>query len=97
MKQVEEQPGLEELGRDPDGHLSSQPLYSHSGPHRGRRKRERGGRWVAMGGYCLAYPRAEVRGAHGDWIRGLLGLGLRVGCHEYEGARNFYVWKEGAE
>ena len=23
-----------------------------------------------------------------------LGLGLRVGCHEYEGARNFYVWKE---
>ena len=49
-----------------------------------------------MGGYAHEC-RAEVRGAHGDWIRGLLGLGLRVGCHEYEGARNFYVWKEGAE
>ena len=96
MKQHDPHSRPEPLGRDPDGYLSSQHLYSHSGPHRGRRKRERGGRWVPMGGYAHEC-RAEVRGAHGDWIRGLLGLGLRVGCHEYEGARNFYVWKEGAE
>ena len=49
-----------------------------------------------MGGYAYEC-RAEVRVAHGDWIRGVRGLGLRVGCHEYEGVRSFYVWKEGAK
>jgi hypothetical protein len=86
------QPGdLVILGRDPHGNPSSQPPFK-SGVNRGYRRVEKGGVWIHTSGYVYE-SRSEVRSMCWEWVRSLQGLGLRIGSHDHEGVKNFYVFK----
>jgi hypothetical protein len=78
------------LGRDPHGNPSSQPPFK-SGVNRGYRNIENDGSWLPTG--CYTYEsRVEVQTTNWDWIRTLLKIGIKIGYHDYEGVRNFYVF-----
>ncbi len=83
---------IELLGRDAAGSVSSQPPIK-SGPNRGRRRREVGGKWIAAGGYCYEACQ-EAKGPHSSWIRAVQALGHRVGAWDCDGVRNYYVFRE---
>jgi hypothetical protein len=77
----------EDLGIDKNGDPSSQPLYK-TRPHRGRRRLEKGGKWVYMSGYSWD-ERGNGPGVNNSWAAKLTRLGHRVGklfreeCTEY--------------
>jgi hypothetical protein len=77
----------ENLGIDKNGDPSSQPLYK-TRPHRGRRRLEKGGKWVYMSGYSWD-ERGNGPGVNNSWATKLTKLGHRVGkllreeCTEY--------------
>jgi len=79
------------LGRDPHGNPSSQPPFK-SGVNRGYRRVEKEGRWIHVGGYAYE-SRSEVRSTCWEWVRSLQDLGLRIGSHDHEGVKEFYVFK----
>lgn len=82
----------EELGRDPNGDPSSQPIIK-TGPNRGWRKKEVAGTWKYMGGYCSerGYP-GSSGSQHVTWVSGVQELGFRVGRLCYEGVVSFYAF-----
>ena len=82
---------LVELGRDPHGNPSSQPPFK-SGVNRGYCRVEKGGTWIPTSGYAYE-SRSEVRSTCWEWVRSLQGLGLRIGSHDHEGVKEFYVFK----
>ena len=71
------------LGRDHHGNPSSQPPFK-SGVNRGYHRVEKGGTWIPTSGYAYE-SRSEVRS--------LQGLGLRIGSHDHEGVKEFYVFR----
>jgi hypothetical protein len=79
------------LGRDHHGNPSSQPPFK-SGVNRGYRRVEKGGTWIPTSGYAYE-SREEVRSTCWSWVRSLQGLGLRIGSYDYEGVKEFYVFK----
>lgn len=87
---TEEKP-LEDLGFDRNRRLSSGPRVK-SGPNRGRRHVERGGKWEYVDGYVSGSYSGSERRAHYKWAHFLKGMGHRVGECWYEGVKSFYVW-----
>ena len=84
-------PPIETLGQVKTGFFSSQPVIK-SGPNRGRRSPERGGAWIYMGGY--AYEELQsVRSVHYGWAANLSKMGFRIGTHDVDGVRSFYVFR----
>ena len=83
---------VEELGRDPDGKVSSLPVIK-TGNSRGRRKAEKGGVWIDVGGYCYEASQ-EVKGASVGWIKAIKRLGHRVGSLDCDGTVNIYIFNE---
>jgi len=83
---------IEELGRDAHGKVSSQPIIK-AGKNRGYRQREVGGTWICSSGYCYE-ARQESKSAHAGWIKAVQDLGHRVGSWDYDGVRNYYIFKE---
>jgi hypothetical protein len=82
---------IECLGKSVDGKMSSQPVFK-TGRNRGRRRRERGGEWIYASGYCCDSS-MFVPAAHAEWIRAVVSLGCRVGHHDKDGVRNYYVFR----
>ena len=83
---------IEELGRDANGKISSQPTIK-AGKNRGYRQREIGGTWIYSSGYCYE-ARQESKSAHADWIKAVQELGHRVGSCDRDGVRSYYIFKE---
>ena len=83
---------IEELGRDPHSKVSSQPTIKR-GEDRGYRKPEVGGTWICSSGYSYE-ARQESRFAHVGWINAVIQLGHRVGSLDYDGVKDYYIFKE---
>jgi len=81
---------LEELGRDKNGRISSQPPIK-SGLNRGSRKPEVDGEWICTGGYTHD-SRWDEKNAHGSWLRSMERIGFRTGKYELDGVVNLYIW-----
>ena len=80
----------EMLGRDKHGHMSSQPVVK-SGPNRGKRLPDVSGRWVYLCGWIIRnYDQSVVCG---EVVRSLAGEGFRLGHHDDDGVRSFYLWR----
>ena len=87
---------MEYLGKDKDGRMSSlSPLKS--GENRGRRRKETKGKWLYVNGCCYDHANdSNEQIAHTKWVETVLSLGHRVGYHDYDGVRSYYVFKVNA-
>jgi hypothetical protein len=84
---------MEYLGKDKDGRMSSLPPLK-SGENRGRRGKERGGEWLHVASCCYDHANdSNEQIAHAKWVEAVLSLGHRVGHHDYDGVRSYYVLK----
>ena len=83
---------IEELGRDSNGRVSSQPSIK-SGKNRGFRQEEVGGTWICASGYTYE-ARQESRFAHVGWIKAVIQLGHRVGSLDNDGVKDYYIFKK---
>lgn len=81
---------LEQLGRDTEGGVSSQPTI-RSGKNRGKRKPEVDGKWIYTGGYTHD-SRWDEKNAHGSWLGFMTKIGFRTGKYELDGVVNLFVW-----
>jgi hypothetical protein len=81
---------LEELGPDPHGNISSQPLIK-SGKNRGFHRMEKGGTWICAGGFCYESPQ-DSKSPHYSWSKTVQQFGIRVGVWDYDGVREFYLF-----
>jgi len=83
---------IEELGIDSSGKVSSQSTIKY-GKNRGRRKAEKRGAWIYSNGFCYDDCQ-ETKGVHSGWIKAIQQLGYRVGSHDYDGVRSYFIFKE---
>jgi hypothetical protein len=84
---------LEQLGKDSEGRVSSQPPIK-SGKDRGYRKAEIGGKWICAGGFCYE-SRQESKSPHYSWSETVQQFGILVGVWDYEGVKEFYLFMKG--
>ncbi len=82
---------IEDLGWDKDREPSSQPLCGRRSKYRGRRKKEIGGKWKIVSGYCWEST-ASIKAAHGEWAHNLSKLGFRVGSVGSDGVTNYAIF-----
>lgn len=83
---------LIELGRDPDGKISSLPRID-KGSERGYRQREVDGTWHYVSGYDCCFRYGE-RSVHNEWAKRLTTIGFRVGTCVDDGVVSFYVFEK---
>ena len=81
---------FEDLGMDKNKNQSSKPKIK-SGPNKGFRHIEPGGKWKYIDGYEYSAPASE-KYAHANWSKTLASLGYRIGKFSMEGVISFYVW-----
>lgn len=78
------------LERDKHGQMSSQPVVK-SGPNRGRRLPETAGSWFYLCGCIMQnYDQSVVCG---EVVRSLTREYFRLGHHDDDGVRSFYLWR----
>ena len=83
----------ETLERDKHGQLSSQPVVKR-GPNRGKRLPETGGCWAYL---CACLVADHYQGVVcGEVVRSLTREGFRLGHHDDDGVRSFYLWRSDA-
>jgi hypothetical protein len=83
---------IETLGKDKTKKsVSSQPVIK-SGPNKGFRQPEKDGCWIYMDGYNYDCLQSE-KSVHYIWADHLHKIGFRIGTHDYEGVKSFYIFK----
>ena len=83
---------FETLGRDKTRLAVSSQSVIKSGPNRGSRLPEKGGTWTYMSGYDYHNSQSE-RSVHHMWAKNLSKMGFRIGTHDVDGVKNFYVFQ----
>lgn len=94
MKPDDQKIAPEDLGRDRNEKMSSGPRIK-TGPNRGRRHPEKGGRWEYVDGYLWGDSRRAWSCA--CWTDKLIKLGHRIGKCHYEGVASFYIFVKESE
>lgn len=82
---------IEELSRDKNKSLSSQPIIK-SGSNKGFRQIEKNGNWIYLDGYDY-HCRQQEKSIHFNYLKTLINLGFRIGSYDLDGVKSFYIFQ----